>query len=747
MILNNNLRAIVFLILCLIGSCKTISTTESKQNEFISIDDNHIYADEFIHVFTKNNFKDSVPTQQAIDEYLDLFINFKLKVTEAKSLGLHNTSEFIQEFQTYRDELAKPYLTENIVNDQLVKEAYERMKTEVKASHILVLADENLSPQDTLKAYNKISDIRGKALSGEDFDQLAKEFSEDPSARTNGGNLGYFTAFQMVYPFEEHAYKTNSGDISSIFKTKFGYHILKVHDKRPSRGKIRTSHIMIRTPEGTSSEDSLAAVRKINEIHAKLNNGALWFDMCQQFSDDLNTKANGGLLPWFGSGNMVPEFEEAAFGIKDIGDFTKPIRTAYGWHIIKLEERKGLEPFEEIEENIKNLVKRDSRSQLSKNAFVERLKRENNFTENQDMLEELLSFSSNDIYAEFSENKENINQELFRINDSIFNIKHFLDDTKEKYPNHQDQVTSRLELWYNDFVVEKLVAYEKAQLAEKYYDYKMLLTEYEEGILLFQLMDSKVWTKAMADTIGLQAYFVNHLENYQWGERLDAVIYNAASEEIRNKIKPYLENDFITIPSSGHIVNFARNSSQLSNIDRNKLKNIAAILEKNEDWMLQITPENSELNQERVDSIMNYLGELEVSLNRIKISKEQSSESISLSLISTSRNSLEKYFNTESGLELKVESGLYEKDEHPLLKNILWQKGKYEINTGDRYHLIEVRGILPPAPKNIEDIKGLVISDYQNYLEQEWLKELKAKYAIKINDKEKRKIYRKLLEI
>jgi peptidyl-prolyl cis-trans isomerase SurA len=735
--------------LCLFGSCKTIDRPGTNKS-FISIDGFPVDSNEFIYVFKKNNFDGSTPSIKEIDEYFDLFLNFKLKVAEARSLGYHNTSSFIQEFQMYREELAKPYLTENIVTEKLVQQAYERMKEEVKVSHILISADENTSPEDTLKAFNKINELRQRVLNGEDFNKVAAENSQDPSAKMNSGSLGYFTALQMVYPFEEKAYNTNPGDISPVFRTRFGYHILKVHDRRPSKGKVKVSHIMIRATEGISAEDSVAAQRKIHEIYDNLQQGGVWFDLCQQFSDDLSTKLNGGVLPWFGSGNIAPEFEETAFALNDIGSISKPVQTAYGWHIIKLEDRKGLEPFEEIQGNIRNLVKKDSRSELSKKAFIERLKKENNFVENKGAVSYLLANPEKLLVGEENADKTfpTPDTEIFKINSTPFLVSDLIDYVKRS-TTERSFSAQRLELLYNNFVEEQVVEYEKEQLSNKYYEYKMLLTEYEEGILLFQLMDDHIWSKALEDTIGLRDYYNRNIHKYQWGERLDAVVYNASDESIRNMIRPLLEKDFIEIPSAKKAMEFNVGEISLSPANRELLKEVATMVKKNDDWAINLSLQRSSVNQERLDSILNFLWVFMVHKEQVMVTYDEQSarERMDISLITFSRKWLENRFNKESGLNLKVEEGLFERGSHKLIDVTTWQEGLHEINADNRYYLIEVREVVPPGPKKLEDIKGIVISDYQNFLEKEWIEELKEKYPVIINENERKKIYRRLTTI
>ncbi len=280
-------------------SPKTVSINKvdyPKSPTFLKIDDQTVSVDEFEYLYQKNNStqEDSLWNREKIQEYLDLYINFKLKVEEAKELGMDTSQAFKKEFEVYKSQLAEPYLTPKNVSEKLVKEAYSRLNESVRASHILIMVEQYANPEDTLIAYKKIQDIRKKAVSGEDFAQLARTYSDDASGKINGGDLYYFSSLQMVYPFETAAYTTQEGKISEIVRTRFGYHILKVTDKKPSLGKVQVAHIMIRSSDGMIAEDTIKAYRKIQEIYTQLKNTekdqnkqkTLFENLAKQFSED-----------------------------------------------------------------------------------------------------------------------------------------------------------------------------------------------------------------------------------------------------------------------------------------------------------------------------------------------------------------------------------------------------------------------------------------------------------------------------
>ncbi|MGB3946622.1 MAG: peptidylprolyl isomerase, partial [Bacteroidia bacterium] len=358
--------------------------TKNKDAVLMTIGQNKVTVAEFESVYKKNNTKDVANDAKSLNDYVDLFVNFKLKVKEAEELKLDTAKAFKDELAGYRKQLAQPYLTDKDVNEKLLQETYSRLQEDVHASHILVKVAETALPKDTLEAYNKIMKIRARVLKGEDFNKVASEkgISDDPSAKDNGGDLGYFTALQMVYTFETAAYTTKVGDVSMPVRTRYGYHIIKVHDKRKAQGEVLVAHIMVKTPPNMTKEDSTNAVTKINEIHSKLKAGAKFEELATQFSDDKTSAKKGGELMWFGTSKMPIEFEKASFALKNKGDFSNPTKTKYGWHVIKLIDRRGLATFDAMKNELKDKVTKDSRSQAGRASLIAKIKAEYKFKEN-----------------------------------------------------------------------------------------------------------------------------------------------------------------------------------------------------------------------------------------------------------------------------------------------------------------------------------------------------------------------------
>lgn len=519
-------------------------TAQKKDPVLLTIDNKGVNLSEFEAIYKKNN--NDKKNEESLNEYLDLYVKFKLKVRAAEDLGLDTTQAFIKELMGYRKQLAQPYLTDKNVTEELIKEAYERMKTDVKAKHILILSKAEDLPKDTLEAYTKIMNIRKRVLAGEDFEKVAKETSEDPSAQQNGGNLGYFSALYMVYPFENAAYTTKVGEVSMPIKTKFGYHLVKVEDKRPARGTITVAHIMVKSTKDVSPEIEATNLKKINEIYDKVLKGEKSFEeLASLYSDDKASAGKGGGLAPFTAGRMVQSFEDAAFALKKDGDMSKPTKTAYGWHIIKRVSLKELGTYDELYGAIKGKVAKDSRSNKSKVAFINRLKQEYQFKENPKEKEDFYKVVGDEFLAGTweKEKAKNLNKIMFSFyaanGDKIeFTQTDFSAYLAKKQPKGKKGVKVKTEInrLYNKVVVEKVIAFEDSRLEKKYDEFRLLMQEYRDGILLFELTDKKVWSKAVKDTLGLQEFHQTNASKYVWNERAEAIVYTCKDAETAKKV-------------------------------------------------------------------------------------------------------------------------------------------------------------------------------------------------------------------
>ncbi|MHB1277104.1 MAG: peptidylprolyl isomerase [Bacteroidia bacterium] len=516
-----------------------------------------VYSEEFVRVFLKNNKKEE-QTDSSLKAYLNLYINFKLKVKEAVQLGMDQDPAFQQELAGYREQLSRTYMTDTSLTTKLMAEAYERMKTEVNASHILILVSPNALPKDTMRAYIRINELRNKAMAGMNFDTLAYYNSEDNSAKTNFGNLGYFSAFDMIYPFETQAFQTNTGEISPIFRTEFGYHILKVKDKRPYRGEVKVAHLMLRLNTNAKEEEVMEAKRKIDSIYGQLINGADWAGMVRSYSEDASSVENGGELNWIRTNSPVAmPFREAAFSISNPGEYSKPVHTDFGWHIIKLIEKRPLATMEELSERLRMQVNREpERVKMSQESLVSRFKMENGFVENSQNLTLLISkLDSSILKATFKADKGPLSENpLFRIGDRTLYSKDFYVYI-EKYQTPQSGISvhTAAENLYSGFVVNEVLQYQKDHLEEKYPDFRYLMQEYHDGILLFNLTQEKVWDKAVHDTTGLKAYYEVHKTEHVWADRVQASIYECNNKDACKQTKKLLKKGVADVEISQQV--------------------------------------------------------------------------------------------------------------------------------------------------------------------------------------------------
>jgi len=542
-------------VLLLLLSIVTITINAQEVDPvLLTIGGKEVKLSEFNAIFNKNNSNEN-PTSESIQEYLDLYIKFKLKVREAEDLGYDTLPKFKNELNGYRKQLAQPYLTDKEVTEGLIKEAYDRMKFDIRASHILISLDSEADPADTLIAFNQALKARKRIVGGEDFAKVAKELSKDPSAKKNGGDLGYFSALHMVYPFETVAYSTKKGEVAMPVRTRFGYHVIRVIDRRPARGTIKVAHIMVKAEKKIPAIPESDKRKKIYEIYYKLiTEGEDFGSLAKQFSDDKGSAPRGGELPEFNAGKMVEEFENTAFSLVNDGDVSEPVQTDFGWHIIKRISLEELGSYEDLYNVIKAKVSRDSRSNKSKEALLKKIKDDNNFVEN---IKE-----RNDFYKLISE-AEYLNGEFKAANTNDYNKLMFglyaRDGEKYEYTqidfaqhieksrykkgqkNKAVNMKAEINRHYNKIIEAKAIEFKDSRLSKTNKEFRLLMQEYRDGILLFDLTDEKVWTKAVKDTSGLEAYYENHKEKYMWGERVEAVMYICNSEEIAKNVAKILK--------------------------------------------------------------------------------------------------------------------------------------------------------------------------------------------------------------
>jgi peptidyl-prolyl cis-trans isomerase SurA len=491
------------IVLLVVLSVSTSIFSQKRDKTLVSIDGEKTSVAEFKRMYEKNLGAIDNEEAKSISSNLTLFINYKLKVKEAYRIQLDTLSSYKKEIAQYKDQLSAPYLQDTTFINTLVEDAYFRTKNEVKAKHILILLSKEATPKDTLIAYNKILKLRERILEGENFEAIAAEFSEDRSAQNdpqtgrkgNGGNLGYFSAFRMVYPFEVAAYATKVGEISMPFKTKFGYHIMQVDDIKESKGAIEAAHILIK---GTDA----ASENRIKDIYTKLMNNEDFEALAKEFSEDTGSKNDGGKLGKFEAGRMVKPFSDAAFSLAEVNDFSNPFKTRFGWHIVKLIKKHPIRSFDEMKKELKDKVKKSARMQLSKKAIVTKLEKEYTIVEFEDAKKILNRQDLRTLP------KDSLQQTIFNINS-----KNILQETFIQYiKNRRNLPIFQL---FKNFKEAQILAYYKENLIHTEPEYAHILKEYEDGLLLFELMQEKIWTASSKDTLGLKKYFKTNAANYK----------------------------------------------------------------------------------------------------------------------------------------------------------------------------------------------------------------------------------------
>jgi peptidyl-prolyl cis-trans isomerase SurA len=525
--------------LLLITACCCLLSFVNGQDEILmTIGGEKVTKAEFERIYHKNN-SSVVYDNKSPREYLDLFINFKLKVMEAKAQGYDTMSSFIKELEGYRDQLAKPYLKDKEQDQQMLEETYRRIATEVNASHIAVkVAFAAASPADTLEAYNKILALRNRILAGESFEDIAMANSDDPSAKNNKGNLGWFSAFRMVYAFEDAAYKTPIGQVSMPVKTKYGYHIIRTNAFRPAIGDVLLSHIMMRVRPNADSATHQAYREKINKCYSLLQQGESFSEVARKYSEDDASAKNGGRMRWLTSGELPPEIEERVFAL-DSGEYTEPMKSEYGYHIFQSLERRPVKTFDEMKSSLEERIANDERQKSTELIFVDKLKKEYGFTEYPENLVTLIGLVDSSIYENKWDPalKGELIDPVFTLGDrdySEFELGRYI-KAGRKYTK-KETIASICRRKYDDFVKEMVLQYEKDRLDQKYPEFRYLMEEYHDGILLFNITDDKVWSKAVKDTLGLQQYYNLHTKNYKWQTRADVSKYSTPDSSLEAKI-------------------------------------------------------------------------------------------------------------------------------------------------------------------------------------------------------------------
>ncbi len=634
--------------------------SQKKERPLFTIDGEPTFKDEFLRVYNKNLDLVQDESQKDMAGYLELFIDYKLKVRQALDLELDKRTSFKQEFERYKRQLSDSYMIDTLVNDALVKEAYGHSKYQVKASHILLTVDENAKPSDTLQAYQRIQDIREQAIAGKSFAELARQYSQDPSARKNGGDLGYFSAFRMVYPFEKAAFSTAIGNISMPVRTQYGYHIIKVEDKRVSLGERTVAHIMLidRPQQVVDSTTIPPSEERINELYSKLEQGENFEHLARRFSDDRNTGIRGGKLPRFAKGGLgIENFEEIAFGLEKPGDHSKPFKTKFGWHIVQLIDTHPILSYEEMYDEMLAKVKKDKRNTLIDASLAQKAKGLYTITRDESTYKSLLDSVKLNYKARkwWSTSDQDLNDKLLV---SIDGAKHtveqfseFLKGLQRKFDHAKVDPAILFENLYDEFLTDQLLAYYRGDLANQSTEYANIVEEYRNGLLLFDLMQDQIWDKAKEDSLGLQQFYEKHKQNYMWKTRGKVTIATCTRSEHAQEVRQLL----------------------LAGKTTDEIKEA--------------------VNEGAIINVLFTSGTVE-----------------------EDHNALPRDFELVEGVSPAYEE---EKD----------------------FTIVKVHKVIPVAQKKLEETKGRVINDYQQFLEKDWTANLRKGHEIHVNER----VFKKLV--
>jgi peptidyl-prolyl cis-trans isomerase SurA len=630
-------------------------TAQNEDPTLFTVQNSPVKLSEFKYIYSKTNQDKADFSQASLDEYLDLYVKFKLKVQKAKEMRLDTIPALRSELEGYRRQLANSYLVDKEVTDKLIRETHEHMLQDVNVSHIFIACDKNAKPADTLIAYNKAMTIYNEVKSGTDFTTVAKNKSEDKSAKENGGSLGFVTAMfpDGFYNFEKGVYSSKPGTFFGPVRTNSGYHVVKVNEFRPARGEMEVSQILFRKSDNTIKMMELEA--RVDSVYKALKAGAKWEDLCTKYSDDKATAAKGGYVGFFGINRYQLSFEDAAFGLKKDGDFSAPIQTGLGYHIIKRNSAKPVGAFDGMKRPLTEKIKRDSRSELAKQSMISKIKREGKFEEFPDVLTKWQAKQQDTVFLTFKwkPNDAKSTDALMKYGaEKTFSVADFEEfcarASRDRMRGAGTDMGEVIKKLYKNWSDEVAMQFEETQLDKKYPDFKSLMREYEEGILLFDATKQLVWDKANTDSVGLEKYFnANLKEKYKWDERAVTSTYSLKTDD------PKLVA---------------------------KIRDIAA--------------------------------------------KKPAADVL-------------KKFNKGTEVVTVIEK-TYEKGKNKDLTE-LWSTGAISAAKTDAgtktSSFIKVERVEAASNKSLNEARGYAVADYQDFLEKQWIEDLRKAYSVQVDDK------------
>ena len=736
----------------LIASLLIIANISNAQNDnyAIKIGNRSIDAKEFTQTYRKLQQSDSVRKDNQ-KEFLDNYIKYKLMVYAAERMGKDTTRAFREEIDTYRKELATPYLVDKAVLEKLIQETYERMREEVRVAQIFIPLAKNASPTDTMAAYTELKNIRAKIVKGDSFEAMAKANSKDKFSAAKGGDLGFITVLDNNYTFESAVYNTPKGEMSMPFRTNKGYHLIKVLDRHSSRGKVKLAHILISLAPTASSDEGNVAKKKIDEVYTFLKNGEPFDGVCRVYSEDVKTKNSGGVLSrWWDAGTLIDEkIVEAVFALKDKNEFTVPIQTSLGWHIFRLIDKKALPKYDEMAPFIRQKINADvSRSSIIKSNLVKRLQKDNNFQEAISVKQEAID----NFYKDRIGSEDYLTKAVFTINQvpsTVRDFYNFVTKNQRQLAKLKAIDEKTPEDWYNLFVENQNLRHEESSLEVKFPEFRADIQDYREGILQKQMLNEYVLEKSL-DSLAQVKFYQQNINQYEYTHRVFAKVLTTERRETMEQAKVLLAKAPFPMNRKFPDIYFEKDKSTFSPDAQKMLNDLGIILLKNRDYIVEVTgnsdPEEQEnVSADRARKVVNFLMNNGVSPTRIiekddskfkPVSKTDRSKNsrIGIKFFSNSMDDVVKRFNALKPNSLTAEEGFYKKEGNEYLNNIAWEVGERSFEAKGRFVWVNIQKVEEPRTKTFKEARGQVTKDYQKVLLENWIKDLKARYPVLTNE-------------
>lgn len=633
-----------------VGLAAVLLAYAAKDPVIMTINGEDVTKSEFEYLYNKNSQQQINP--QTLDEYVEMFKLYKMKVADAKAAGLDTTAKFRKEAEQYRHDLATPYLADSVYLNQLVDEAYARSRKEAVAKHIMFFKSPN--PEHNLQMKAKADSLKQVLDNGGNFEELARQYSQDKRSAVNGGTMGYIVSGQYPYGFEVAAFATPEGSISDVVESPQGYHILKGGHKRDARGRVKVSHIL---KLARQESDWARAKEQIDSLYQVVTaNPEKFNEIATTNSDDRGSARQGGQLPWFGAGEMVEEFDSAAFALKK-GEISKPVKSQFGYHIIMKQDERDPLPKEAVKKQTLARMSspQDERYALIQKRQTERFAARHKAQVNQSGLDAVNDYAAKNgidslFYSKWLGNDGNIT--LMTADGSKYSVADFVakfNGVKQSNPvAAKEIIDANLDSWMNGI----LTGLEEEALAKSEPDYRNLLKEYVDGSLLYEVSVLKVWDKAAKDIPGLEKYFAENRMKYKWDTpHVKGVFVQAVNDSVATAIK-----------------DLARGAAE--------------------------------------DDIVPAL--------RKQFKNQMAAEKI---LVPKGSNAMVDYVAFDG----------------PVAPSSI---EKYPV-------MFMLNKRILTVPEEMQDVKGLVTSDYQNMFQEQWENELRNKYSVKVNKKALKSVNRK----